>query len=123
MIGSRRYVSRYPAPSPLHAWAQFAVDLPHSRCLMTEAARAAISGTVELDQSGGRQLMILVSLLRNIIKKHRQMHIALVSDWENEIAEKKKLSEMYNSFRLRGPVCHHIMIKVKYFSGRACLRS
>ncbi len=74
---------------------------------MTEAARAAISGTVELDQSGGRQLMILVSLLRNVIKKHRQMHIALVSDWENEIAEKKKLSEMYNSFRLRGPVCLH----------------
>ena len=99
MIGSRRYVSRYPATSPLHQWAQFAVDLPISRCLMTEATRAMIGDSAELDDAGGRQLKMLLTLLRNAVRKHRQLHLARILNWEDQITENKKVLELYDNFR------------------------
>ena len=100
MIGSRRYVSRYPAPDPLHSWARFALELPPTRSLMIEAARAASSGgTSELDQAGAIQLRMFVTLLQNIVKRHREMHLARILHWENQIIENKRLSEFYENFR------------------------
>ena len=99
MIGSRRYVSRYPAPSLLHSWAQFAVDLPHACCIMTEGTQAMIGGRVELGDEGTRQLNEFVKLLKDLVKKQRKLHLARMLNWKNRIEETKRLAELHNSFR------------------------
>jgi hypothetical protein len=66
---------------------------------MAEARRAMISGSAELDEAGGRQLTVLVTLLKNAVKKHRQIHLARILNWEEQIAENKKVLELYNNFR------------------------
>ena len=84
MIGSRRYVSRCPAPDPMHSWARFALELPPARSLMNEATHAAstITGsTSELDQGGAMQLKIFVTLLQNVVKRHRQIYLARILSW------------------------------------------
>ena len=84
MIGSRRYVSRCPAPDPMHSWARFALELPPARSLMNEATRAASTSTgstSELDQGGAMQLKIFVTLLQNVVKRHRQIYLARILSW------------------------------------------
>jgi len=109
MIGSRRYVSRYPAPDPMHSWARFALELPPARSLMNEATRAASTSngsTSELDQEGAMQLKIFVTLLQNVVKRHRQIHLARILSWENRIIENKRLSEFYDNFRCASAFSH-----------------
>jgi hypothetical protein len=98
-IGSRRYISRYPAPSSLHAWARFAVELPHSRSLLSEAMRAATGGSVELDEAGGSHLMMFLSLLQSCVENHRRNYLSRVVNWEKQVKENKRVSESYENFR------------------------
>jgi hypothetical protein len=95
-------MSRYPAPSSLHAWARFAVELPNSRSLLGEAKRAATGGNVELDEAGGSHLMMFLTLLQNVVQNHRQTYLARVVNWEKQVNENKRISESYENFRCFG---------------------
>jgi hypothetical protein len=99
IIGSRRYVSRYPAPSPLHAWAQFAVELTQQRSLFTEATSAASGNSSQLDQAEGKQLTTFVALLKNVIKRQRQMHLSRIFSWERQNIENQQMRQFYDNFR------------------------
>jgi hypothetical protein len=92
-------MSRYPAPSSLHAWARFAVELPHSRSLLSEAMLAATGGSVELDEAGGLQLMTFLSLLQSCVESHRRNYLSRVVNWEKQVEENKRVSESYENFR------------------------
>jgi hypothetical protein len=63
--------------------------------MITEASKS-VTG---LDDSGSRQLEMFVAILRNVVKRHRQLHLARISEWKNRIQEDDKLSQAFDKFR------------------------